>query len=110
VKWYLDGSLKATVTIPELATATDNSKLMVGGGLNRNIEAKLDEVLIYDRVLTDNEVLNIYEPQVNVARTNRAVRGRTEMARTARFSLNGRMVKGALKPGIAARILYKYVP
>lgn len=107
VKFFLDGALKATLTVSSLTTASDNTKLMVGGRGYHNIEAKLDEVLIYDRALTDNEVLNIHEPQVSVARMNKTIRRHAQTARTARFSLNGKMVKGALKPGIAARILYK---
>jgi len=68
-KFFIGGSLKGTVTIPELATATDNTKLMVGGSLGHNIDAKMDEILIYDRALTDNEVLNVYEPQVGISKS-----------------------------------------
>ena len=94
-KWYINGDLRSTATIPALQTATaTNTRFRVGPeGGGRTLHAKMDEVLVYNRVLSDGEIRRIvYPTSVKTASITRTG-GLRCVPTVSSCLLNGRIVQ-----------------
>jgi hypothetical protein len=68
VKLYLDGSLKQSDSV---STASLTSKLSIGGSYDKiyNFNGLIDQIRIFNRVLTDDEINTLYNEKVNTIKT-----------------------------------------
>jgi len=61
---YVDGTLEASGTDTDTPPSSSGSPLIIGAnswGLSDSIEGCIDDVRIFDRVITDKEIASIYE-------------------------------------------------
>jgi len=63
---YKNGTLTDTITVPNPTPATDNPNFYIGrwiggGGTANYFDGKLDELRVYNRVLSGAEVIELYE-------------------------------------------------
>jgi len=95
VKWYINGTIKATKQILELTTVASNY-LLIGGFNPRYLQGKLDEVVIYDRPLESSEVRRLYEPQITSVKRTPTIKPTTRTTmKNYRVVLNGRTLPSA---------------
>lgn len=70
VRWYINGIMDTTIALSTSlnTSVTSKTNLYVGAaGGGRKLKAKLDEILVYSRALTDQEIVGVYDPIVAVS-------------------------------------------
>jgi len=105
-RWYINGNKKATSKLPvalNTAVATNTNLYIGAAGGGRRLIGKLDEVLIYNRALTDAEVLGVFEPQVSVTTPVTSKRCRPALNTNRVYLIDGRLMQTSPNRSIAVK-------